>query len=220
MHPVTVVQNLSAGQDQRLLVLAEALGDHTRPGQFVAVHVPGHKPAWFAIASLPGQPIELLVKVPGEVASILAAMAPGATFQVSDPMGKGFPLERVLGQPLVVLATGSGISAVRPVIAAEVAAGLPRPVTLYYGIRSEEGRAFTDDLVAWTRAGVEVHVVISRPGEEWTGPIGYVQHFARERGDVRGGVGVVLCGQKAMAEEVRALYEAEGLSPEHLLTNF
>ena len=81
-------------------------------------------------------------------------VAAEVTVVTSEAKGSGFPLESVDGRPLVVLVNGSGISAARPVIEAEVTAGLPRPVHLYYGVLTPDRRSFLADLERWANAGV------------------------------------------------------------------
>lgn len=222
MHEVRVVRNEPAAEGLRLLTLDRALPGHVRPGQYLLVHVGHHPPAFFAIASSPGEPVVLLVKAEAETAAEdMVTMPPGARLILSDAQGPGFPMERVDGLELVVLVNGSGISAVRPVLLAEVAAGLKRPVHLFLGVLSAAHRAFPWDLEAWGNAGVQVHTVIDPRGAEgWYGAVGYVQDAARERGLVRPDVGVVLCGLPIMLEQATAMYEEVGCPPDRLLVNF
>lgn len=219
-HNLTLTANEPSGTGLRHLVFDRPLDGFTRPGQFVTVHVQGHKPAYFAIASVPGAPLELLVKVQGDAAEALAAMVPGDAVEISEPIGNGFPIPADDDQPLVLLAAGSGLSAVRSVIEAEVAAGLPRPVTLFYGVYTPAHRAFVDRLAAWEAAGVDVRLVYSDPVPGWTGATGFVQGAAAEAGFVRGDVTVVLCGFPQMVAEAKAAWLEAGADPERVLVNF
>lgn len=220
MHDLVLVRNEPAGTGLRRLVFDRGLEGFDRPGQFVTVHLPDLPPGYFALASVPGAPVELLVKVHGEVAEALVAREPGATVRLSDPIGKGFALPPGDTRPLVILATGSGISAVRSVVEAEVDAGLPRPVTLLYGVYTPDHRSYVDRLDAWRSAGVDVVEVVSEEVPGWRGDRGFVQSVAAARGLVRDDVTVVLCGYPAMVEEAKALYAEAGLAPDRVLTNF
>lgn len=222
MHEVQVVTNERAAQGLRLLTLDRPPADYRRPGQYILAHVGAYEPAFFAIASSPGDPLVLLVKEEvGTAAEGLLAMQPGDRFDISAALGDGFPLERVQDRELVILVNGSGISAVRPVIDAELAAGLTRPVHLYFGVLSVEHRAFPWELERWANAGVKVHSVIDPSGAEgWYGHRGYVQDAAKADGLLRPDVALVLSGLPVMLEQARALWEAVGVSPEHILTNF
>lgn len=219
MPSLDLVHSEPAGTDLRLLTFSAALEGHTVAGQFVTVTVGDHKPAFFALANEPGKPAQLLVKVHGEVAELLGAATPGDSFALSDPMGKGFGIPDD-EQPLVILATGSGISAVRPVIEREVSAGLPRPVHFLYGVFTLDHCSFTDRLKAWREAGVNVQLVLSEPHDGWDGMTGFVQQAAEKAGLVRNSDTVVLCGFPGMVNDAKALWAAAGAPEDRVLTNF
>jgi NAD(P)H-flavin reductase len=220
MPQVTVVRNEPAGVDLRWLTFDASLEGHDAIGQFVTATVPGHKPAFFALASSPGERVELLVKTTGDAAAMIGALAIGDTLEVSAPMGKGFPLAESRDRELVVLLNGSGISAARPLVRAEIAAGLPRPVTVLYGVLAPERRSFLSDLEAWANAGVTVHTVVGEPNTGWDGLTGYVQDAAAELGLVRDDVAVVFVGLPIMIEQAKAAYTEVGCPTAALLTNY
>ncbi len=209
-----------AGIDLILLTFDRALEGHVSAGQFVTAHLEQHKPAYFALANTPGKPVQLLVKTVGDTAEALTALPTGSEIEISAPIGKGFPLPADDTRPLTILATGSGISAVRPVIEGELAAGLPRPVRLLYGVFTLAHRSFLDDLARWSTEGVDVQLVLSEPAPDWAGLSGFVQQAAREAGHVHADHTVVLCGYPGMVEDAKSIWTAAGASPEQLLTNF
>jgi len=221
MPTATIVENAPAGTLLHWIRLDLTLDGYTKPGQFITATVPDCKPGFFAIASSPGQPIELLVKATGATAEVITAMKAGETLEISDPMGKGFPVDQVAGRELVVLINGSAISAVRPVIEAEIDRGLSRPVHLLYGVLSPAHRSFLPDLERWANAGVSVHTVVdAADSSDWSGERGYVQELAQRLGLIRDNVGVVLCGVPPMLEAAKQLYSEAGCPPECVLTNY
>lgn len=220
MPTLTLSDNRPDGHKLHRLDFRESLADHAEPGQFVTAHLEGHKPAFFALASAPGQPVTLLVKRDGDVAEELCGLKAGDTVEVSAPMGGGFGLVQPGERPLRILVTGSGISAVRPVIQREVDAGLPRPVSLLYGVFTPDHVSFRDDLEAWKAAGVEVQVACSEPPPGWEGPTGFVQDAASRLGWVTDDVDVVLCGYPAMAQAARTLFEHGGLPADRIHLNY
>lgn len=220
MPLATLLWNQPAGEGLRLLTFDIVLPGYTIPGQYLSATVGDLKPAWFAITSSPGEPVQLLVKASGPAAEALAALLPGDDARLSDPTGKGFDLAPTEGRELVILATGSGISAVRPVIRAELASGLPRPVTLLYGVLSTRHRSFLADLEAWGNAGVKVHTVVG--GDEvadWDGATGFVQDEAERRGLLRDDVALVLCGLPSMLEQVKEIATIIGIPDDCVVTN-
>lgn len=221
MPQVTVTRNEPAGAGLRLLTLDGPVPDHARPGQYAVARIGDHKPAFFALACSPGEPAQLLIKRAGDAAEALCALEEGQGFDLSEAMGKGFPLGAVDGRELVILCNGSGISAVRSVVAAEVAAGLPRAVHFYYGVLTPAHRSFLADLEAWGNAGVKVHTVVGEPAATgWHGATGFVQDVAAEHGLCRADVGVVLCGVPPMLEAAKAMWAAAGCPDEQVLVNF
>lgn len=216
----TVVRNDPAGTQLRAITFDVSPPDYLIPGQFSAVTM-GEITAPFAYASLPGEPVLFLAKDEGPAGHALASLLVGETVEMSPSLGPGFPLERVEGRPLVVLVNGSGMSAARAVIRAEIARGIFRPVHLLYGVLTPDRRAFAADLEAWGNAGIQVHSVIGAPEDTgWTGAIGFVQDVAQELGLVRSDVGVVLVGVPAMLKMARERFEAAGVPAERILVNF
>lgn len=219
MPTCTVTRSEPSGTDLRWLTFDRAPGGHTEPGQFVAAEVAGES-SYFAIASSPGDPLELLVKADGDVGTTVAALRPGDTLTVSDAIGEGFHAAATRPRPLICLVNGSALAAVRPVIQSELAAGLPRPVTLLLGVLSPDRVPFADDLRRWAAAGVAVEVVLDAAHEDWQGAVGFVQTIAQAQGLLRDDVAVVACGVPAMQEHAAALYADAGLDAAYFLTNF
>jgi len=180
----------------------------------------GSDQGYFAIASDPGEPLELLIKLDGDPAQAIGALEVGATLDATDALGKGFPVHVGAERPLVCLVNGSAMSAVRPVVRAELDRGLPRPVHVVLGVLSPDHIPFGREMRLWTEAGVEVHIIIDAPFDGWTGKVGYVQALAQELGLVRNDVTVLMCGVPPMQEAAKAAYEAAGLDSGFILTNY
>ena len=220
MPPTRVVRNDPNGIGLRRLIFDRVLSE-VLPGQYVLAEIPGERPAMFAVASSPGEPLELLVKAHGPVAEAIAAAVPGDAVELSDPRGPGFPLGRSAGRPLVLLVNGSGMSAARPVVRAEIADGMRRPVHLFYGVMTPDHRAYAGELAHWEAAGVHVHTVVdSSCPQSFTGARGFVQDHAAAMGLLDPDVTLVLVGVPMMIEDVRKRYAAAGGAPEHVLVNF
>jgi NAD(P)H-flavin reductase len=219
MRHAVVMKNEPAGTLLRTVELDLLPDDYDRPGQWAKVAI-GEIEAPFAIASSPGEPMLLLAKAFGPAGNALCAAVPGTPLRVGPASG-GYAMARVAGLPLVLLASGSGISALRPVVQTEVRAGMPRPVHLLYGVMTPSHRSFLADLERWGNAGVKVHTVVDSPANTgWTGATGYVQDVAEELGLVRPDVGVLVAGVPAMIDAARTKWMAAGLPADRLLVNF
>src|SRR5262245_4200059 len=93
----------------------ELAAAHERPGQYVKLESDAGK-GFFALASAPGAPLELLVKKGAPFADALAALPVGARIAASAPAGQGYPVRDHSGQDVLLFAAGSGIAPIRSVV--------------------------------------------------------------------------------------------------------
>jgi len=198
------------------------VGTHSLPGQYVRLRIVGSGEGIFAIASAPdGEDacFELLVKAGSELADRLIAAPAGTRVELTAPEGPGFPLERAFGRKVVLFATGSGISAIRSLVAA-----LLRQrdrfgeVILYFGARTPDAFAYRDELVDWQQRGITVIQTVSRPDRSGRVALtGYVQsHLPQER--LQDAVAFV-CGQPEMVDAVKEALRARGMPDDQVFLN-
>ncbi|KAE9611743.1 hypothetical protein Lal_00011941 [Lupinus albus] len=220
-----ITVNISDAHD-----LAES---HTRAGQYLQLRVPdAPKPSFLAIASPPKLAIsrgvfEFLVKsVEGSTAEALCALKKGDVVELSQVMGNGFDISRVDPpenfDTILIFATGSGISPIRSLVESGFGAGKRSDVRLYYGARNLQRLAYQDKFKDWESSGVKIVPVLSQPDDSWTGESGYVQAAFTRAKQISNplSTGVVLSGQKQMAEEITSILVADGVSVEKILKNF
>jgi NAD(P)H-flavin reductase len=185
--------------------------DHTLSGQYVVVPTPEGARGFFALASKPGAPAELLVKRGGAAADWLVAQPPGSEHDLGTAKGPGWQLPPG-DEPVLILINGSGIAAVRGLIPELLAGG--RQAALFWGALSPAHIAFEDDVRAWRERGMAVHFV-------WdSDPVRFVQDAAVQMGWLRPDVTLVLCGHNAMLESARARWAGVGTPLERIRTNF
>ena len=197
---------------------------HALPGQFVRVETAGEQ-TYFALADAPdpaGDALELLIKRGGAVADALFGLVPGDRLAMSDPEGDGFPIDLACGLDLVLVAAGSGIAAIRAVLAA-VAKRRNEfgRIALYYGQARAEDFAFASEFLTRRSAALTVTLCASAAAADWSGARGRVQSAlsadAPKWNPTR--TAVFVCGMAAMEDEVQALMEAHGVSASRIFTN-
>ncbi len=163
----------------------------------------------------------LLVKEGSALPNALVHLPLGSRVEVSRPEGRGFPLEQVRGNDLLLFATGSGISPIRSVIESirQQREAYGR-VTLYFGARTPGAFAYLRDFETWESARIRVVPTVSQPGASgWQGLTGYVQaHLAEE--PVPPGTIAFVCGQREMVEGVVKALKARGLAQGAIHQNF
>ena len=89
-----------------------------RPGQFVMLSVVGTGEAPFSISSSPTHPgiIELCVRRIGHVTNALFKLPPNTMVGIRGPYGNGFPIEKLEGNDLLLVAGGLGMAPLRSLL--------------------------------------------------------------------------------------------------------
>ncbi|MGD9496194.1 MAG: FAD/NAD(P)-binding protein [Armatimonadota bacterium] len=151
-----------------------------RAGQFVMLTVFEAGEAPFTLCSMPGQQprVQLTVRryPGGRVTEALHQMQPGQYAGIRGPFGNGFPLERLVGRDVLVVAGGIGMAPQRGVIEA-ILSDRERfgRLIVFYGMASPEQMLYRDLMAQWLeRDDLELHLTIDRPHPQWEGHVGLV----------------------------------------------
>jgi ferredoxin-NADP reductase len=207
------------------------------PGQWVSIRVPGPRlgagaaepgPARagednpdsdpsraYSIASAPrpdGSFEIAVTRVPGgRLSRWLHEVQPGERVQLSRAQGFFTLVEPV--RPILMVATGSGVSPLRSMLLARAGAGsaLPR-TTLLFGVRTERDILYRADFEALEArlAAFRFVPTLSRPAHGWTGCRGWVQAHVVELVRALGGeCDAYACGLNRMIREVRAVLKGQ-----------
>ncbi len=193
------------------------------PGQYISLHLPlhdGHEHVrHFSIASPPGgNRIELCLTRSSTVSNSAADVpAPGEHVRFSGPKG-GFRLREPVDRDTLFIATGTGISPLRPMIRRALDRGGVHTATLLYGVRTESDILYRSEFEGLAAADPRFRflVTLSRAGPGWAGLSGYVQaHLDRVLGE-RTDLDVYVCGLKGMLEEVRPHLRDRGIPRAHV----
>ncbi len=135
----------------RLLDERYAAGFRHRPGQFVMLSIPGCGEAPISISSSPTRPgvIELCVRRVGHLTSALHRMRANDVVGVRGPYGNGFPVDRIEGWNLLLVAGGLGMAPLRSLLwyALDTRERF-RAITLMYGARTPGDILFRDELTS------------------------------------------------------------------------
>ncbi|MBA7617610.1 Anaerobic sulfite reductase subunit B [subsurface metagenome] len=122
-HPARIIRTLPQIADHQLFQIRfeeeEMVKDFTyRPGQFVMLSIIGTGEAPISISSSPTRPgiIELCVRRIGRVTRALFGLPPNAMVGIRGPYGNGFPIEKMAGNNLLIVAGGLGIAPLRSLI--------------------------------------------------------------------------------------------------------
>mgnify|MGYP003587662791 CR=1 FL=1 len=156
----------------------EASADMT-PGQFFEVSLPKIGEAPISISGFGPGWIQFTIRAVGRLTNALQCLREGERIFIRGPYGVGFPLDVLRDSNLVIVAGGSGLAPVRPLIHRIMDGGLPvRSAKVIAGFKSRDGILFAREAEAW-RKSCDVLVTVDKPQEGWNGPTGLVTEHVR-----------------------------------------
>jgi ferredoxin-NADP reductase len=196
------------------------------PGQWLNLVLPttgGEIRRAYSIASPPDQSpsFELAVtEVSGGPGSgYLCGLGLGARLSAIGPHGF-FTREARDEAPALMVATGTGVTPMRSMVLAALAAASRAPMWLLVGVRHEEDMLYRAEFEALARANPNVRAVftLSQGAAAWTGRRGYVQeHIAGILDELTllraGDPHVYICGLEKMVSAVRQLVRRDLFVP-------
>lgn len=210
---VSDVQLVSAGT-AILQVQVEAPLDFL-PGQYARLSVPGTD-RWrsYSFANLPGNQLQFLVRMlpDGVMSNYLRERCQvGDEVVVEAPLG-AFYLRHVT-QPLVLVAGGTGLSALLGMLDELAASGCDQPVHLYYGVRTEQDLCEAARISGYASkiADFRYTEVLSDATAQWTGKRGYLtEHFDLAELQDRS-ADMYVCGPPPMVESIQQWLKDQAL---------
>jgi CDP-4-dehydro-6-deoxyglucose reductase, E3 len=202
------------------------------PGQWVNAFLPipgepespeGPLKRSYSIASAPGGSSRF------EIAVTRVQNGPGSTWLHGADLGAALTFVGPQGfftrppsnpAPSLMIATGTGVTPMRSMLRAALAAGSRAPMWVLLGVRHEEDILYRDEIdeMARDHANVRFEATLSQPRGAWGGRRGYVQAHVpelwRELSRVAGGGGTELphayvCGLERMVGSVRQMLRVD-----------
>jgi sulfhydrogenase subunit gamma (sulfur reductase) len=148
-----VVKNESMTATERFLqaeLLDESFAegfDHN-PGQFLEISIMGVGEAPITICSIRNQKglIELCVRSAGRITSAINRLDVGSLLGIRGPYGNGFPMKKMEGSNLLLVAGGLGVAPLRSVLQYSLKNRAKyKHITFFYGIRTYDTMLFRDE---------------------------------------------------------------------------
>jgi CDP-4-dehydro-6-deoxyglucose reductase len=202
-------------------------------GQWVNILLPGFPDdngqikRSYSIASPPhdSSRFEIAVtRVQGGSASIWLHEIPlGTVLTFIGPQGF-FTRSPVESPPALMIATGTGLTPMRSMVGAAIAAGSRAPMWILLGVRRQEDVLYGDELEGLARQHpfIRFEPTLSQPRGAWSGRRGYVQAHVRDLWDELVAVSdakphAYVCGLQRMVGSVRDLLRKDmGLAREQV----
>jgi NAD(P)H-flavin reductase len=160
------------------------LKDHQRerfsflPGQFVMLEVPGYGEIPISISSAPSNKgfLELCIRKVGRVTSVLHKVRRGALVGVRGPFGTSFPMGKMKGCSVLLIAGGLGLAPLRaPIFHVTENRTDYDQVHILYGTRRPDQLLFDYQYEQWRRIdGVNLSIIVEQPDKSWAGEVGRI----------------------------------------------
>jgi NAD(P)H-flavin reductase len=191
----------------KTFVLKPAAEIAFKAGQFMQLTVPGFGEAPFTPSSDPRVPdrMEITVLKTGAVTDRLHELEPGAKLGLRGPFGKGYPLDKLVGEEVVLVGGGVGLAPLRALIYALLAdPGKYKKVVILYGARTPAELSFQRQYEEWGKPkNVKMKVTIDVAHPDWSGHVGLVTTLIDELKGVKTETAYALsCGPEIMLKFV------------------
>ncbi|MBZ4682779.1 MAG: anaerobic sulfite reductase subunit [Fusobacteriaceae bacterium] len=120
-------------------------------GQFIQVSIPRVGEAPISVSAFDNEAgwVEFLIRKVGKVTDVIFDLKAGDSLFLRGPYGNVFPLEQYKGKHLVVVAGGSGLAPVRPIINHFYENDNSANVDILIGFKDENSIIFHDEINKW-----------------------------------------------------------------------
>lgn len=193
-----------------------------RPGQFVMLSIVGVGEAPFSLSSPPTRrgAFQLGIRRAGVLTEYLFDhVREGDVVGIRGPLGNGFPVERLRGADLLLVAGGLGMVPLRGLLqyVIDLRHDFGR-VVLLYGSRAPDQVLFAQELASLARRGdAEVLLSVDRDdGQPWTGKVGVVTELLDDVDLTAERTFAIACGPPVFYRFMLELLVKRGFGKDHV----
>jgi sulfhydrogenase subunit gamma (sulfur reductase) len=172
------------------------------PGQFVMLELPGCGEVPISIASSPSNRefIELCIRKVGKVTGMLHRLEPGAMVGIRGPFGTYFPMQKMMGCNVLLIAGGLGIAPLRsPIYWVNEHRSEYKDITILYGVKEPGQILFDYQFDEWRKIyGLNLLTIVQNPDENWKGKVGLITELFEDISIDPGNTFAIVCGPPVM----------------------
>jgi NAD(P)H-flavin reductase len=193
------------------------------PGQFVMLEVPGFGEIPISISGSNSQKgfIELCIREAGTVTSMLHRARVGSRVGIRGPFGTYFPMERMKGHSILLIAGGLGLAPLRsPIIYVTENRADYDQVHILYGTTDPSQLLFDYQYEQWRRVdGVNLSIIVDRPDTSWKGKVGMVTKLLENVDVPMDDTYAIVCGPPVMFKFVCTMLNGMGMSRDRMFVS-
>ena len=212
-------KQVTANEKHFTLKLKDGTPMEFAPGQILEVSLFGYGeiPIGFASSPTRKNTFDIVIRTVGRVSGAVNRLEQGQSLFVRGPLGKGFDLEKLRGQNILIVAGGIGLCPTRSLIQYILDRRTEfNRFLLFFGAKSPKDQLFLDDLAEWRASkNVEFHETVDRGDDSWKGNTGVITTLFKKV-KVTPDFRVVICGPPIMYKFVIAELKGLGVPLEHV----
>ncbi len=172
------------------------------PGQFVMLELPGYGEVPISISSSPTNKgyIELCIRKAGTVTNMLHKAKRGAKVGLRGPFGTAFPMVKMHGSDVLLIAGGLGLAPLRaPIFHVTENRSDYKDVHIIYGTKDPSQLLFDYQYEQWRRIdGVKLDIIVEKPDASWKGEVGLITKLLDKMPIDADNTYAIVCGPPVM----------------------
>lgn len=183
------------------------------PGQFVMLSVLGFGEIPIGITTSPDEKgyFEAAVRTVGMVSQKIARLREGELVGINGPFGNGYPLSRLKGKDVVLVAGGIGIFPLRSLIHhLGLNKNLVKSLTLLYGAKTPRKLIYRDEYNDWSKF-MKVALTVDESEPKWKGNVGIITDLY-DQVEIPRGAAMIVCGPPIMYRSVIARFAGKRIA--------
>ncbi len=194
--------------------------DH-EPGQFIQVSLPGIGEAPISICSYSKDHMKLNVREIGSVTNSLGKLKEGDEIWVRGPYGKGYPMQELKGNNLLIIGGGCGVAPLKGIIDyVDQNREDYQNIDLFFGYRSVHDVLFRRETPEWkNKYNLMMSVDKAEEGDDlacFEMKTGYLMERMKELDINSENTVAFLCGPPIMINKIIGLLKEKGFKSEQI----
>ncbi len=186
------------------------------PGQFVMVSVPGFSEVPIGITTAPDKnDFEIGVRSAGTVTKKIVSLMVGDDIYINGPFGNGFPLQKMKGKNIVIIAAGIGIFPLRSLIRyLGNNKKIFKSLTIFVGSKCPESLIYKKEYKEWEKFA-KVYTTVDSCGPTWDGCIGNITTLF-DKNKINKGSLMIACGPPIIYKSIINRYVGKSIAENDL----
>jgi len=204
------------------IVLFELKGKFNfSPGQFVQILLDHYGEATFAPCSDTNnkKTFQIAVRACGNVSKQIVKLLPGNKIKIRGPYGNGWPIAKLLGKNVLIIAGGMGLVPMRPLIIEMLRYKEEfKKINLVSAFKTDAYIIFKDDLQAWSKK-INLDLYCENVGHTDIAKKGMITEPLKDLKLDKNTV-VVICGPEVMLKFCNEILLKKGIKKENIYISF